>query len=74
MFVLFPFRPKVYISDNVSVTGHVAQGLSLQLVERPSEIPTFTNLSADWNETCAAWNDWYPKKAYWGMNTDSGLR
>jgi len=61
-------------TDNASVAGHVAEGLSLQLVERPSEIPTFTSLGNEWNDTCTAWNNWYPNLDPWGNNTDSGLR
>jgi len=71
MFVLFVHRPAFCLSDNALVPGHVAQGLSLQLVERPSEIPQYANLTPEWKQTCDDWIHWYKGD---GPDQDSGLR
>ena len=53
----------------------MSEGLSLQLIERKSEIFNFTRLDTTWQNTCKRWNTWYtsPRNPY-GEKTDSGLR
>ncbi|KAH7093944.1 laccase [Auriculariales sp. MPI-PUGE-AT-0066] len=57
------------------IAWHVSEGLSLQLVERASEIFGFTTLDAAWTNTCTTWDAWYTSSAnVYGVKSDSGLR
>ncbi|KAH7099823.1 laccase [Auriculariales sp. MPI-PUGE-AT-0066] len=56
------------------IAWHASEGLSLQLVERASEID-FTVIDSTWQETCTNWNNWYDSSDnFYGEKTDSGLR
>ncbi|KAH7096436.1 laccase [Auriculariales sp. MPI-PUGE-AT-0066] len=57
------------------IAWHVAEGLSLQLVERKDEIFGYTKLDAAFNRTCTKFTDWYfSDNNPYGNKTDSGLR
>ncbi|KZW03034.1 putative extracellular dihydrogeodin oxidase/laccase [Exidia glandulosa HHB12029] len=56
------------------IAWHVSEGLSLQLVERQSEIFDSISLDNAWESTCTNWNSWYNSgNLFWGKKTDSGL-
>nr|AHZ58327.1 laccase [Auricularia auricula-judae] len=57
------------------IAWHVSEGLSLQLIERQSEIFDHMTLDADWERTCDKFETWYdPATLAYGKKTDSGLR
>ena len=54
---------------------HVSDGLSLQFLEVPSEIPALyaSDVSSSaYQNTCKAWKDYYPNSVW--KQSDSGLR
>ncbi|KAH7107284.1 laccase [Auriculariales sp. MPI-PUGE-AT-0066] len=56
------------------IAWHVSEGLSLQLIERQSEID-FTAFDSDWQTTCDNFDTWYNSASnVYGPKTDSGLR
>ena len=57
------------------IAWHVSEGLSLQLVERQSEIFNNMQLDPEWEGTCSKFETWYnPATLAYGKKTDSGLR
>ncbi|CAJ2503234.1 Uu.00g106280.m01.CDS01 [Anthostomella pinea] len=52
------------------IAWHVSQGLSVQFLERRSEIPALMDLER-LEPDCAAWEDWFATDSY--RKTDSGL-
>lgn len=58
------------------IAWHVSEGLSLQLVERQSEIFGSSGITLDsaWESTCSNFDTWYNSGTLgWGKKTDSGL-
>lgn len=54
------------------IAWHVAQGLSVQLIERQQEIFKYTTLDSAWEKTCTNFKKWYPTAIY-GPKDDSGI-
>ena len=55
---------------------HVGEGLSLQFLEVPSQIPGLYNTatsSEEWQNTCSSWDDYYNAGMMYNK-TDSGLK
>ena len=52
------------------IAWHVSQGLSVQFLERVSDIPSNVNLNAI-NDLCTKWNNYYPTDPF--KQLDSGL-
>ncbi|EJD49497.1 putative extracellular dihydrogeodin oxidase/laccase [Auricularia subglabra TFB-10046 SS5] len=66
-------NPGVWVM-HCHIAWHVSEGLSVQLVERQSEIFDTVTLDAEWQDTCATWDSWYNSgNLFWGKKTDSGL-
>ncbi|KAH7100123.1 laccase [Auriculariales sp. MPI-PUGE-AT-0066] len=56
------------------IAWHVSEGLSLELIERASEID-YSAMDSDWQDTCTTWANWYDSSENpYGAITDSGLR
>lgn len=74
LFIAFETdNPGVWVM-HCHIAWHVSEGLSLQLVERQSEIFDTMTLDKEWQDTCSDWKDWYYSgNLYWGKKTDSGL-
>ncbi|EJD46356.1 extracellular dihydrogeodin oxidase/laccase [Auricularia subglabra TFB-10046 SS5] len=74
LFIAFQTdNPGVWVM-HCHIAWHVSEGLSLQLVERQSEIFDTVTLDSAWQDTCSTWDAWYNSgNLAWGKKTDSGL-
>ena len=62
---LFPSAP---FNPNPIQAWHIGEGLGVQFLESKSSLPAYP---ADYNQTCAAWTDYYDNPKY--FQDDSGL-
>nr|AHZ58333.1 laccase [Auricularia auricula-judae]AHZ58334.1 laccase [Auricularia auricula-judae] len=73
LFIAFETdNPGVWVM-HCHIAWHVSEGLSVQLVERQSEILDTVTLDDAWEDTCSTWKSWYSGDLFWGKKTDSGL-
>jgi hypothetical protein len=77
MLPAFGWLVVAFLTDNPGawlfhchIAWHVAQGLSVQFLERVSSIPSSMNLNAI-TPNCNAWDAYYPTDPF--QQSDSGL-